>query len=93
METIGSITVEDGVMVSVEREETEQGYVYKNWEAFNSGEGICYVPELFDVGYDRAYFDDNFGDRAIEVFETIDWQSPYSYYDELIEYTIEESEE
>lgn len=85
METIGMIIQVNDEVVHIERGATDQGYVYKNYDNFESGRGICYIPELSDTTYDRKYFDDNFGDLAVEVFETIDWQSPYSYYDEIME--------
>lgn len=89
MKTIGTIIQLNNEVVYIERGATEQGYVYKNFEAFENGNGICYIPELSDTTYDRKYFDDNFGDLATEVFDTIDWQLPDSYYDELVE-AIEE---
>ena len=85
METIGKILVKNGEVVEIERGKTEQGYVYKNFEAYESGNGICYIPELSDTTYDRQYFKDEFGKYADEVFETIDWQSPWSYYNELLD--------
>ena len=90
--TIGSIEVVNGEVVSIERGQTEQGYVYKNFEAYSTGDGICYIPELVDTSYTRKDFVEDFGDLADEVFYTVDWQSPASYYDELLEDMENESE-
>ena len=84
MKTIGEIKVKDGIIVEIERGQTAQGYVYKNYQAYQSGEGVCYIPELSDTAFTRQDFIDNFGEHADEVFYQIDWQSPFSYYDELL---------
>lgn len=84
VETIGSIEVVDGEIVNIERGATDQGYVYKNFEAYKTGVGVCYIPELTDTEFTRADFEE-FGEHADEVFYWIDWQSPHTYYDELLE--------
>jgi len=44
METIGSINIELG--------ETANGFCYKNFDAYESGIGICYIPEFGLYGLD-----------------------------------------
>lgn len=83
-EIIGEI-LEDG---EIERGKTNQGLVYKNPLAFRQKNGICYVAELSD---DEYYYDDflrisnNSEEIAKVIFETVDWQSPGTVYDEYIQ--------
>ena len=94
-----------------------QGVVYKDLAAFESGVGVCYIPEygfdnadqneyeLFEMeakqavgldlvgnpyiateGYTRQEFDDLVEDSdisAYDLFDMLDWQSPYTLFDEL----------
>ena len=86
-DVIGKITINDNGELEIERGATEQGYVYKNFKAYeDKTDEICYIPELSDTTYNWQYFQDEFDELADEVFYTIDWQSPYSYYDELHQY-------
>lgn len=84
VKTIGELKLKDGIIVEIERGQTEQGYVYKDYQAYEDGKGVCYIPELSDDTFTRQDFIDNFGEHADEVFQMIDWQSPFSYYDELL---------
>lgn len=84
IKTIGAIKFIDNVVVDIERGQTEQGYVYKNYDNYETGKGICYIPELTDDMFTKQDFVDNFGEHADIVFQMIDWQSPFSYYDELM---------
>ena len=67
---------------------TDQGYVYKDPNAFESKSSeVCYIPELCDEKYTFAdILDICKGNEEIAriVFEVIDWQSPETYYEELI---------
>ena len=66
-----------------------QGKIYKNPVAFAAkSKEICYIPELSEKQY--SYFD--FleiakGKQSIAnyLFETVDWQSPETLYEELVE--------
>lgn len=83
MSNIGEI-LESGTIV---RGETEQGKVYKNYDAFESRVGICYIPELNDTAYT---YDDILAecngseDITREIFYTLDWQSPSSLYNDYL---------
>lgn len=91
METIngdyGSIRVnKNGNVVEINREKTDQGFVYKNEEAFLNGKGVCYVAELSDELYtykDIFEICDNNESMARLVFDDIDWQHPESRYEEI----------
>lgn len=80
---IGEI-LEDG---TIERGSSNQGLVYWNAWAFKSKQGVCYVPELSDTEYT---YDDFLrvakGNEKIaeQLFQTVDWQSPETVYDEWI---------
>lgn len=83
--TVGSVEEIFGEII-IHRAPYGQGYVYKNWKAYQSGKGICYVPELSDTTYDRNDFVQLCNgqyDIAQEVFESVDWQHPETYLDEL----------
>jgi len=64
-----------------------QGFVYKDYGAFNSRSAtVCYIPEMCDTYYN--YFDflkiaNGKKDIAVYLFETVDWQSPETLYEEL----------
>lgn len=65
-----------------------QGKIYKNPVAFAAkSKEVCYIPELSEKQY--AYFDfleiaKGKQSIATYLFETVDWQSPESLYDELV---------
>ena len=78
---------EDGEYIYI-RGQSAQGDVYKNYDEFNKKSNeVCYMPELSDYKY--TYFDflniayDN-EKLAKELFYVVDWQSPETYLDELI---------
>lgn len=70
------------------RQEYEQGFVYKDFDAFkNKSDDVCYVPEMFDYQYtykDILY--ECLGNEKLseEVFNTIDWQTPFAYINDLM---------
>lgn len=80
---IGNI-LKDG---TIERDATDQGLVYKDYDAFKNKTGVCYVPELYDIKYtyDDIVRECN-GDKnaAKVVFDMLDWQKPNSLYLELL---------
>ena len=78
---IGEIV--DGEII---RGETDQGMVYKNYENYKTGVGICYVPELSDDSYtkeDILTICDGNERLAWFIFDVIDWQSPETFYNDL----------
>ena len=68
-----------------------EGYIYKNEDAFNSGKGVCYVPEEGEVGRvalesaSLFYYEDFLklagGNKEIaqHIFYTVTWEHPESY--------------
>lgn len=81
--TIGSLTYDqEGNVVKVDREYFQQGYIFKDDDAFeNRPDDVCYVPELSDTLYTkRDFVNIAYGneDLAKDLFETVDWQSPES---------------
>jgi hypothetical protein len=70
----------------IERGATEQGYVFKDEEAFlHHPDKVCYIPELHDSGYTRQSFVDLCNGRedfAAILFEYVDWQSPETLFEE-----------
>lgn len=81
MDKIGRI--EDG---KITREWYGQGYVFKDWDAFyNRPDDPCYVAEYSDTIYTRNDFlemTDGHVDLAEQIFEFVDWQSPWTVFDE-----------
>lgn len=71
---------EDGNIAELQREFFGQGWVYKDWEAFQSHPDLpCYVPELDDVVYTGNDFRavcNGQEEIAEELFEEVDWQNP-----------------
>lgn len=56
----------------------------KDWDAFESGEGICYVTES-GAGYTRGHFlalVDGDADTATRLFSLCEWQAPETLLDE-----------
>ena len=86
---IGSYTPEiDEAEAIIERGGTEQGWVFKDENAFvNRTDKVCYIPELHDTGYTRQNFLDMCGGRedfAAELFDFVDWQSPETLLQEWL---------
>ena len=84
---IGSYTPETEEHEAViERGPTEQGYVFKDEEAYyeSSDDKVCYVPELSDEVYTKQSFLDIAGeqDLADELFDEVDWQYPETLFEE-----------
>ena len=77
----------DGSLRELERGWYEQGYIFKDWDAFqNRPDDPCYVPELSDSVYTRnSIVELCDGQEVIAeiIFDNIDWQHPESYFDEL----------
>ncbi len=87
---IGSYTPEtDEHEAIIERGSTEQGYVFKDEEAYeNDKDKVCYVPELSDEAYTGKDFLDIAGeqDLADELFDQVDWQHPETLWEEWWNY-------
>lgn len=69
------------------RGQTDQGIVYKNYNNYVTGEGVCYVPELSDTLYTRADILSmcNNNERVANfIFDVIDWQSPEAFLNDLL---------
>ncbi|AIY85375.1 hypothetical protein U729_3219 (plasmid) [Clostridium baratii str. Sullivan] len=65
-----------------------QGKVYKDYNEFNKkSKEVCYIPELSDYKYNyHDFFNIALGNKRLakELFDVVDWQSPETYLDELI---------
>lgn len=75
----------DGEIEYLQREWFRQGMIFKDEEAFETGKGVCYVPELTDTLYDRDAFlamANGQKDIAKMIFDAVDWQHPETYLDE-----------
>ena len=70
----------DGNIIELQREYFGQGWVFKDWEAFqNRPDAPCYVPELDDAVYTKNDFMalcNGQEEIAEELFYEVDWQSP-----------------
>ena len=42
----GFIIIRDGKVYDYEGGETDEGIVFKDYDAFRKGEGVCYIPEM-----------------------------------------------
>ena len=88
-EDIGSIkyNVETGEY-DIERGPTKQGFVFKSVKNYKLHDNEpCYVPELYDSIYSRKHFlllGNEQEDVADLLFEQVDWQSPETLLDELL---------
>jgi DNA-directed RNA polymerase subunit RPC12/RpoP len=69
---------------------SSQGEVYKSYPAFyNKTNETCYVGELNDFEYTyKDFLDLANGNEEIakHIFDTVDWQSPQTYLEEMLEY-------
>lgn len=87
--SIGEIKLDiDGELLDVTRGGTEQGFVYKNkWAFYSHSDEICYIPELGDEPYRYQDYLElcEFEEFAEDVFQTVDWQFPETYWDELVD--------
>lgn len=74
----------------ISREFYEQGYIFKDEEAYvKDFDKVCYIPELSDDKYTHKDFlkiCNNDEMEAREIFDTVNWQSPQSLYDEWYDY-------
>lgn len=65
-----------------------QGWVYLDYDAFSHKTNkVCYIPELFDTQYTYKDFIKiaKYNKRlAWYLFTTVDWQSPETLFDELL---------
>jgi hypothetical protein len=70
----------------IEREFYEQGYIFKDEEAYDSGLDIpCYIPELSDAIYTHQSFLDLMDSQeslARDLFERVGWQHPETLLEE-----------
>jgi len=74
-------------MKTIEKFETDNGYCFKDYKAFESKKGICYVPELTDHKYtynDFLEIAKNNKELAQMLFDFVDWQHPETLYNELL---------
>jgi hypothetical protein len=88
--TIGSIVYDEHTKsYSVERDATAQGFVFKSEENYMEHPELpCYVPELTDTIYTRQDFLDiakKNRNLADFLFDMVDWQSPETLLDELLQ--------
>jgi hypothetical protein len=85
-DVFGKCVVKDGEIVELEREYFEQGYVFKDYNAFEDDpKAPCYVPELTDCYYTKNDFMAicNYQeDIARMVFEAVNWQCPETFIEE-----------
>ena len=76
----------DRNIAELQRDFFSQGWVFKDWEAFqNQPDAPCYVPELDDAVYTRNDFMELCGGQeeiAGELFYAVDWQSPSTLLNE-----------
>lgn len=73
---------------TIERESTFEGCIFKDERAFLNKTGVCYVGELDDTEYTYEDFIDmanNNEDIAKRIFYSLNWQSPGTKLEELIE--------
>lgn len=70
----------------ITREYFEQGDIFKDYEAYESDlEKPCYIPELFDSVYTHRDFlniCNNQEEIARELFDSVNWQSPETLFNE-----------
>lgn len=74
-------------MKTIEKFATDNGYCFKDYKAFESKKGICYVPELTDHKYtynDFLEIAKNNKELARTLFDLVDWQHPETLYNELL---------
>lgn len=85
-DVFGKCVVKEGEIVELEREYFEQGYVFKDYNAFEDDpKAPCYVPELTDCYYTKNDFMAicNYQeDIARMVFEAVNWQCPETFIEE-----------
>lgn len=76
------------------------GFIFKSVENYDSGKGVCYIPEYIigvkdyepyvsgEHGYTRQDFEKLCEGTKIDpdyLFETVNWQHPETLLDELLE--------
>ena len=74
-----------------------KGFIYKNVDNYISGEGVCYIPELFDTQYTkedliRLCIEFGFEGDEDALFDDIDWQSPETLLEEWQQIRFNEEE-
>lgn len=78
----------NGKVAVIERDFFQQGYIFKDEEAYldkESPDKVCYIPELSDSLYTRHDFLEMCNgqeDIADFVFDAVDWQHPETYLEE-----------
>lgn len=68
MATVGYRKYDDnGTLIDIIGGKTENGYCYKDEEAYKTGEGICYIPEydLDDLHKDLKEFDSRYENSSM----------------------------
>ena len=90
---IGSIKYDEATKsYRVERDATAQGFVFKDGENYyKHPDRPCYVPELSDDIYTKNDFLEIAKDNealADFLFDMVDWQSPETLLDELLQNDI-----
>jgi len=88
---LGSYTpARRGKEAIIDREATEQGFVFKDERAFyKRKKKVCYIPELHDTLYTRQDFLDMCNGNvsmAEYIFYAVDWQSPETLIEEMIQH-------
>lgn len=81
------LTDDDGYYIKVIRDSSEQGNVFKDPIAYRNKKAICYIPELSDDAYtyeDFLALADGSTEVADYLFETVDWQSPSTLFNENV---------
>ena len=84
-EVIGELELDaEGNIVKLERHWFQQGYIYKNPNAyFDDKSAVCYVPELSDSLYTGAgllgYVQWTTGNLQTTYLDAVDWQNPETY--------------
>ena len=77
---------QDGNIAELQREFFGQGWIFKDWEAFqNHPDAPCYVPELSDTVYTAEDFlciCNGQRELADQLFNGVDWQHPDSLMEE-----------
>ncbi len=73
-------------MRTFEKTDTENGYCFKDAQAFENKKGICYIPELTDEKYTyKDFMEIAKGNKnlAHTLFCMVDWQHPETLLDEF----------
>ena len=89
-ERIGICKIDqDGNIAELQREFFGQGWIFKDWGAFQDYlDAPCYVPELLDTVYtaeDFLHICNGQIEFADQLFDNVDWQHPESLMEEWMQ--------